>query len=724
MSANKRRKVDIGPATPSEYRIVSLYEKSSLLMHSPVLSAAALRKRLLEKQASASAAESSDNSAVASSDTGTRSPSIKTAASTKGKTTAALQRDTPRSAEEVLLGDSGTVDETALYEATETVDDPPRKKIQLSSISPDSSIIQKKADGTAVLKFADNSEVRLPSIVAFSSFLTETQRIVLLGSYGIKVKNGEASICGASLYPSDTIQWVHAPHCHALPVLRCAENAIVEIHPHPHAAKLRNLERLSPVFGNLWNETASGQRQTWQILGSSADGPKKAMLQDLKSPAVWNREMAKILKPKNVKVPVLLVCGPKSSGKSTFSRIVTNRLLTDRGGTKKRVWPGVAVLDIDPGQPEFGPPGIISLVKLDKPNLSPPFCHPKVGRDNVIRSHTVASITPASNIEQYKSCVLDLFSHYRSTCPKQPLVINTPGWIQGSGLVLLQELVAGIRPTEILYMSEEGPEDTVEGLKSAGQAISFTTLPSQSSDFTSRTALHLRHMQTMSYLHLDEQDDSSNKHADLTWNPAPLAHSPPWLVSYNNANKEEEDTGLLGIVCYGYQPEPDLLAEAINGTLLAIVHVEDASKAFHNSNSNRLLQDHLLVEQTPEQIPYIRTFGPLDPRYSRCLGLALVRGVDSASHHLALSTPLSAEELNGKKIVLVSGKFDPPTWAYTEDHYYRGFRKGDEEEVVEVGGFTDEIPWTEKLHGSQKRAVGSKVWRVRRDLGRNNSGGD
>lgn len=141
-----------------------------------MLSAAALRKRLLEKQATASAAESSDNSAVASSDNGIRSPGGNAAASAKAKTTAkakaTLKKETPRTAEEVLLGDSGTVDETALYEATETVDDPPRKKVQLSSISPDSSSIQKKADGSAVLRFADNSEVLLPSLCCgcFRSF--------------------------------------------------------------------------------------------------------------------------------------------------------------------------------------------------------------------------------------------------------------------------------------------------------------------------------------------------------------------------------------------------------------------------------------------------------------------------------------------------------------------------------------------------------------------------
>ncbi|KAK4031211.1 hypothetical protein C8A01DRAFT_42310, partial [Parachaetomium inaequale] len=35
------------------------------------------------------------------------------------------------------------------------------------------------------------------------------------------------------------------------------------------------------------------------------------------------------------------------------------------------------------------------------------------------------------------------------------------------------------------------------------------------------------------------------------------------------------------------------------------------------------------------------------------------------------------------------------------------------------GDGTREVPWVEMLHGSQRRAAGSKVWRVRRDLGRN-----
>lgn len=70
-----------------------------------------------------------------------------------------LKKEASRTTEEVLLGDSGTVDETALYETTEAMDEPPRKRIQLSSISANSSSIQQKADGTTVLKVTDNSEV-------------------------------------------------------------------------------------------------------------------------------------------------------------------------------------------------------------------------------------------------------------------------------------------------------------------------------------------------------------------------------------------------------------------------------------------------------------------------------------------------------------------------------------------------------------------------------------
>lgn len=405
-----------------------------------------------------------------------------------------------------------------------------------------------------------------------------------------------------------------------------------------------------------------------------------------------------------------MICGPKSSGKSTFSKIVTNRLVTRRDGAKGRTWPGVAVLDIDPGQPEFSPPGVVSLVLLDQPTLAPPFCHPTLDHTYLKKSHAVASITPATDLEHYKACVIDLFRTYKATCPKCPLVINTPGWIQGSGLTLLADLISEIRPTEIMYMSEDGPQDTVESLKNAGQQTPFSTLPSQSIEYASRTALHLRHMQAMSYLHLDSR---RNQPGQLQWNPTPLSATPPTMVSYGSGSG-----GIVAIRCYGYQPEQELLAEAIDGTIVAIVAVEwpaDYLSFVENS-----------MKRTPERLPYFQSAAPLSPESSQCLGLALVRGIETNHQTIALSTPVAIDQLKNQRLILVSGKFDPPTWAYTEDHYNRAFN-GDGEDGPEsdwAGGMLDgqdEFPWVEKLHGSQKRAVGSKVWRVRRDLGRNNS---
>lgn len=576
------------------------------------------------------------------------------------------------------------------------------------------------------------------------SLLTRRQRLVILGSYGIKVKSGEAAIAGATLLPSQTIHWVHAPHCHALPVLRCTEQSVIELHNHHGAPGLRNLEKLSPLFGALWNEV--GQRenpteQTYQILSSSADGPKKAILQDLRSPAEWNKKVADMLSERRQKAPVILVCGPKSSGKSTFSRLLANKLVTGRGSNKERVWPCVAVLDIDPGQPEFSPPGVISLVQLEEPNLAPPFSHPTlVDTTSIPRSHALASVTPASDVEHYQECVLDLYNSYQSSYKTSPLLINTPGWIQGTGLGMLMDLVSKVRPTEVIYMSEDGPEDTVEGLKSACAGIAFTSLPSQSSEYTSRTALHLRHMQAMSYFHINPGISRGN---DARWESKPLTSKPPLLLHYGETNG-----GILGVVCYGYQPGPDLLVDSIDGTIVSIVEIEDR-RAFcsttHADDGAALdgkpgtpsieQPEHLesLIRRTPEQVPYIRFGTTLRPQFSRCIGLALVRGFDVQRALIALISPISPGELAGKETVLVAGKFDAPTWAYTEDHYNRasrsnGDRVDDGSLANEIGqgreGLTEEIPWVESLHGGQKRVVGSKAWRVRRDLGRAGGAGD
>ena len=456
------------------------------------------------------------------------------------------------------------------------------------------------------------------------------------------------------------------------------------------------------------------------------------------------------------------MCGPKGSGKSTFGRLLANRFVTDRGNVKSNPWTDVLILDLDPGQPEFGPPGVISLNKISSPSLSPPFCHPALEPvRSQLRSHAIASVTPALDPTHFIECCLDLVSHYKGSTAhaRLPLIINTPGWIQGTGLDILAELVKGAQPTEVIYMSHEGPEETVDILKETCATpkvkIPFFTLPSQPGDGpSSRTSLELRTMQTMSYFHLDWPSLSG---PCPSWNPAPLTELRPWRVRYRGAGR-----GFAGILCYDYQPPPFLVSEYLDGMVLALVKVQNKaafrgllgpsslpspspSSSLPDDFSTRMDLDHhddaaagtAGIVLSPEGIPLIQnhTGQTLAPEHSRCLGLVLVRGVDAERGELLVLTPVPgdiiAEAAGGKDgregLVLVGGKFDTPTWSYVEDLHRRaaGGGEGEEDDEDEEGGNVagkavgmagaEGLPYVEILGNRGKAGF---VWRVRRDLGR------
>ncbi|KAF7555837.1 hypothetical protein G7046_g6472 [Stylonectria norvegica] len=596
--------------------------------------------------------------------------------------------------------------------------------------------------------------------------LEDSERFMILGSFGLRVIHGEVTIAGASLRPSGAVQWIHAPHCHAIPVLRSAEKTGVELHPDPTARGLRQLGRISPLFRKIWNEPvgASSKKRgskeaTFQILCTSEDAPKRCIIQDLIAPPKWNKKLASlVLAARDKPSLTTLVCGPKSAGKSTFSRLLTNRLLTDRSLPQSSK--GVVILDLDPGQPEYAPAATLSLVHVTQPNVGAPFTHPGAydNHNHVIRCHSLASVTPALDPDLYLACAIDLYDTYCKSSLEAPLIINTPGWILGTGLDLLSAVITKVKPDQVLYMSEDGPSDTVEVLRAATKTL-FTALPSQQSEFTTRTAAHLRAMQTMSYFHLEAPTKGVSDVIEVAsrnrWNPSPLSANPPWLIGYAPPH-----AGILGILSYDYQSPPELLAETINGMVLAAVEIEDP-KAFRSlvregvgkeSTSEAMEVDteskdaaRPVVSTTPEGIPFIPNHDDiaLDPRYSRTIGLVLIRGIDAENKTLQILTPISSKQISdirsrGRDVVFVHGKFDTPSWAYTEDLYAQAGNDEGTEGVIEV---TDEdisedesdaepedvekasdigaVPWVEVLKRNERRPVGSRVWRVRRDLGRN-----
>ncbi|KAK7707599.1 Polynucleotide 5'-hydroxyl-kinase grc3 [Diaporthe eres] len=148
MSSSKKRKLEVGQGTQ-------------------MLSAAALKKRLLERQAASSASSASPE--------GNGRPIEDDIKGSGGsprpgdKVSGAFERLLLEGAEIPAGGDG--------LQTPEPAEEPPRRKVvQLSSFKPTKSNLQVKKNGVSVLNFPDG------------------ERLVILGSYGIKVKSGEATI--------------------------------------------------------------------------------------------------------------------------------------------------------------------------------------------------------------------------------------------------------------------------------------------------------------------------------------------------------------------------------------------------------------------------------------------------------------------------------------------------------------------------------------------------
>uniref|UniRef100_A0A8C4UVU9 Polynucleotide 5'-hydroxyl-kinase NOL9 n=1 Tax=Falco tinnunculus TaxID=100819 RepID=A0A8C4UVU9_FALTI len=136
-------------------------------------------------------------------------------------------------------------------------------------------------------------------------------------------------------------------------------------------------------------------------------------------------------------VPVVLVCGPKNTGKSTFNRYLINLLLNRL--------PSIEYMECDIGQTEFTPPGCVSLSNVTEPILGPPFTHQQMPCKMVYYGQTSCE----QDTERYLDVVKYVFSSYKK---EVPLVINTMGWVKGEGLLLLIDIIRLLSPSHIVQM--------------------------------------------------------------------------------------------------------------------------------------------------------------------------------------------------------------------------------------------------------------------------------
>ncbi|XP_078094959.1 polynucleotide 5'-hydroxyl-kinase NOL9 [Mustelus asterias] len=135
--------------------------------------------------------------------------------------------------------------------------------------------------------------------------------------------------------------------------------------------------------------------------------------------------------------PIILICGGKNIGKSTFHRYLLNSLLNHI--------PCVEFLELDLGQTEFSPPGCMALHLVTEPVLSPPYMHQREPYKMVY----YGDVSCERDLDRYIETAKYLYAGYKK---ETPLVINTMGWVKGFGLSILVDLIRLLAPTHVVQL--------------------------------------------------------------------------------------------------------------------------------------------------------------------------------------------------------------------------------------------------------------------------------
>lgn len=558
--------------------------------------------------------------------------------------------------------------------------------------------------------------------------LESGEHIILRGVCSVHVLRGSVDLAGACLTHDSAPVTIYAPEVyHAAllcasasddgegdvparlsrwPCVLCVESVACGIELFPRVYPLAGPD---PFW--LQHSNALG---TFVVLGPEHYGDT------LRFPSEWNlgelREDARIL-----------VRGAKNTGKSSLVRHILNRLLRDRAF--------VAVLDTDLGQPEFGPPGFVSLHVFDAATdgaiFGPSWCVPRVP----VCSYFIGDVSPREDPERLVAAVRQLMSFYnrelrtyrrgaiierfgdagtarrnmRGTERCMPLVVNTHGWVKGLGSDILQRIEEAVSPTRTFSIG-------------GAEMSKVTVLPAwpdtQSAQFDSRrrtlNAAEIRSLAIVAYLHAVELPRVGVPQRMAMWNFVyPLVERIPFEVDVT--------AGLplgIDVMSFGAHVDQSQWLYALNGALVALTCGPQQS-ANDSCPWRATFARGLAASCSPEQV--------------NALGLALVRSIDRDNGCVYLLTPLPPPLLASRgargALGLCKGAIQLPVWASLDREAYldvvQARLPGIPPAPTLAGVPRQQVPYIEwppelidggELTGAP--AIGARPRRVRRNLQR------
>lgn len=406
-----------------------------------------------------------------------------------------------------------------------------------------------------------------------------------------------------------------------------AFSAVIIVRPH---ATIPDISAIAPPYKSLFHYLRRVE---------DADSPRLII------PPSWQEI--------GLEYPAYIMLGPKNSGKSGLCRYICNRLVSSPN-VRGRVF----YLELDPGQPEYTPPGFLSLHEVHDLSFSPAFAHPNF--KNVITAHYYGYVSPAETPHAYLAmCESLIYSVRPQLHPDDRLVVNTPGWTRGVGLELNRAIIGMVLPALILHMGPNTDfEDAVEVervVQSPGSAVTLSAGGFSPAD--------LRNLQHMLYFH---QNDESHI---TEWTPYELNLGPEGAIrAFAVLNSESLNLDMDLGVC-------------VEGTVVSINTTESVDE-----NADLYLDPSAAADFW---------------RASKCIGLGIVQSVDFKKRKMRLLTPVDPEELDlaNKTVVLVRGRVQLPVW----ELYNKSL------------GSVSDVPWIETI---KPRGVGASYTKFRRNIQR------
>lgn len=345
---------------------------------------------------------------------------------------------------------------------------------------------------------------------------------------------------------------------------------------------------------------------------------------------------------------VILVCGIKNVGKSTFIRVLINTLLNYTAS--------VDYLEGDLGQTEFTPAGCLSLMTVREPLLGPPFTHQHTPEHMIYYGQSSCE----SDLDRYLESLKSLWCR-RSQSREAPVIINTMGWVKGFGFQLLVDMIRFFPVSHVVQLSHSGtiqcPALTPEFLRTADGCQTHPPAQTALDEFTES------HSPPKIYTHLNVQADFQGVGRQGT--------------AKHQRSNEQRDLSLLAYLSQLQSPDPgpvrplhSLVPYQVPHTAVAlgVTHCDVApTHMFYAANGSLVGLCCLAEKVSSKGGPVFLSQAPICP----CVGLGVLRGIDMARGLYFLLTPVEPSILR-KVNCLLLGAISLPSCILTTQPDFEG----------------------------------------------------